>query len=210
MFLRSLLAPGFLGVSLAAATLAGMITTEQASAAIPAATVPLKLMTVAVQGNQQVSTADILQAFGYHAGDTVTRNDLAAAQKRVGTLYSSRNVGASLGEQMKISGKGVSVKLILEEQAAGAAAQPTTLVLDKVEFHGNKKVSTADLEAATKLRVGGSVSNEQLLADQQAIQALYKSKNVGASFQPQATYPNHDQHVVLIWEIHEQEGKSAN
>ncbi|GBR46556.1 FtsQ-type POTRA domain-containing protein [Gluconobacter roseus] len=209
MFLRSLLAPSFLGVSLAAATFSGMITTGYASAAIPAPTVPLKLMTVAVQGNHQVPTADILQAFGYHAGDTVTRNDLAAAQKRVGALYSSRNVGASLGEQMKISDKGISVKLILEEQAAGAAAQPTALVLDKVEFQGNRKVTTAELEAATKLRAGGPVSNEQLSADQQAIQALYKSKNVGASFQPQATYPNHDQHVVLIWQIHEQD-KSAN
>lgn len=209
MSLRSLLVPGFLGVSLAAATFTGLITTGQALAAIPAPTVPLKLMTVAVQGNHQVPTADILQAFGYHAGETVTRNDLAEAQKRVGALYSSRNVGASLGEQMKIAGKGVSVKLILEEQAAAAPAQLVALVLDKVEFHGNRKVSTADLEAATKLRAGGPVSNELLSADQQAIQALYKDKKVGGSIQPQATYPNHDQHVVLAWEIHEQD-KSAN
>ncbi|MBS1103848.1 hypothetical protein JK202_12630 [Gluconobacter sp. Dm-62] len=209
MSLRSLLARSFLGVSLATVSVTGMTTTEHAFAAIPASTVPLKLMTVAVQGNSRVPTADILQAFGYHAGDMVTRNDLSAAQKRVGDLYSSRNVGASLGEQLRISGKGVSVKLVLEEQAAGAAVQPTALVLDKVEFQGNKKVSTADLEAATKLRAGSPISNELLSADQQAIQALYKSKNVGASFQPQATYPNHDQHVVLVWTIHEQE-KAAN
>lgn len=209
MSLRSLLARSFLGVSLAVVPVTGMIITEQAHAAIPAPTVPLKLMTVAVQGNSRVPTADILQAFGYHAGDKVTRNDLDAGQKRVGELYSSRNVGTSLEERLRISGNGVAVKIILEEQAASAPAQPASLVLDKVEFQGNKKVSTADLEAATKLRAGGPVSNELLSADQQAIQALYKNKNVGGSFQPQATYPNHDQHVVLVWVIKEQD-KAAN
>lgn len=205
MSLRPLLTRSFLGLSLAVASFTGTAVTEYAFAAVPASTAPLKLMKIAVQGNSRVSTADILQAFGYHAGDTVTRNDLAAGQKRVGDLYSSRNVGTSLGEQMRISGNGVSVKLVLEEQAAAAAAQPASLVLDKVEFQGNKKVSTADLEAATKLRAGSPVTNELLSADQQAIQALYKSKNVGGSIQPQATYPNHDQHVVLVWSIHEQE-----
>lgn len=208
MSLRSLLARSFLGVSLAVVPVTGMIITEQAHAAIPAPTVPLKLMTVAVQGNSRVPTADILQAFGHHAGDMVTRDELAAAQKRVGDLYSARKVGVSLGEQMRISGKAVSVKLVIEEQAAGAAS-PTALVVDKVEFQGNKKVSTADLEAATKLRAGGPVTNELLAADMQAIQALYKSKKASGSIQPQATYPNHDQHVVLVWSIHEQD-KAGN
>lgn len=208
MSFHSLLARSFLGVSLAVASVSSMTITAPAHAAIPAPTVPLKLMTVAVQGNSNVATADILQAFGYHAGDMVTRDDLAAAQKRVGDLYSARKVGVSLGEQMRISGKAVSVKLVIEEQAPGVAT-PVALVLDKVEFQGNKKVSTADLEAATKLRAGGAVSNELLAADQQAIQALYKSKNVAGSIQPQATYPNHDQHVVLVWSIHEQD-KAGN
>ncbi|KXV66303.1 POTRA domain-containing protein [Gluconobacter oxydans] len=208
MSLRSLLARSFLGVSLAVVPVTGMIITEQAHAAIPAPTVPLKLMTVAVQGNSRVPTADILQVFGHHAGDMVTRDELAAAQKRVGDLYSARKVGVSLGEQLRISGKAVSVKLVIEEQAAGAAS-PTALVLDKVEFQGNKKVSTADLEAATKLRAGGPVTNELLAADMQAIQALYKSKKASGSIQPQATYPNHDQHVVLVWSIHEQD-KAGN
>jgi len=203
MSLRFLLARSFLlGVSLAVVPVTGMSITEHAHAAIPASTVPLKLMAVAVQGNSRVPTADILQAFGHHAGDMVTRDELAAAQKRVGDLYSARNVGVSLGEQMRVSGKAVSVKLVIEEQAAGAAT-PTALVLDKVEFQGNKKVSTADLEAATKLRAGGPVTNELLAADMQAIQALYKSKKASGSIQPQATYPNHDQHVVLVWSIHE-------
>ncbi len=208
MSLRPLLARSFLGVSLAVASVTGITITAPAHAAIPATSVPLKLMKVAVQGNSHVPTADILQAFGYHAGDMVTRDDLAVAQKRVGDLYSARKVGVSLGEQMRISGKAVSVKLVIEEQAPGAAT-PVSLVLDKVEFEGNKKVSTAELEAATKLRAGGPVSNELLSADQQAIQALYKSKNVSGSIQPQATYPNHDQHVVLVWSIHEQD-KSGN
>lgn len=208
MSLCSLLARSFLGVSLAVVPMTGMIITEQAHAAIPAPTVPLKLMTVAVQGNSRVSTTDILHAFGHHAGDMVTRDELAAAQKRVGDLYSVRNVGVRLGEKMRIAGKGVSVQLVIEEQAAGAAT-PTALVLDKVEFQGNKKVSTADLEAATKLRAGGPITNELLSADMQALQALYKSRKVSGSIQPQATYPNHDQHVVLVWSIHEQD-KAGN
>lgn len=209
MSLRPLLARSVLSVSLAVASFAGTAATEYAFAAAPAPNVPLKLMSVAVQGNSRVPTADILQAFGYHAGDKVTRNDLDASQKRIGELYSSRNVGTSLEERLRISGDGVAVKIILEEQAASAPAQPTALVLDKVAFQGNKKVSTADLETATKLRAGGPVSNELLSADQQAIQGLYKAKNVGVSFQPQATYPNHDQHVVLVWVINEQD-KAAN
>ncbi|MBF0877438.1 hypothetical protein HKD21_11345 [Gluconobacter cerevisiae] len=209
MSLRPLLVRSVLSVSLAVASFAGTAATEYAFAAVPAPDVPLKLMSVAIQGNSRVPTADILQAFGYHAGDKVTRNDLDASQKRIGELYSSRHVGTSLEERLRISGNGVAVKVILEEQAASAPAQPTALVLDRVEFQGNKKVSTADLEAATKLRAGGPVSNELMSADQQAIQALYKSKNVGGAFQAQATYPNHDQHVVLVWIINEHD-KAAN
>ncbi|GBR71996.1 POTRA domain-containing protein [Gluconobacter kanchanaburiensis] len=210
MSLRFLLTRNFFGMTLAVAPLTAMTITNTASAAIPAPTVPLKLMTVAVQGNHHVATADILQAFGYHAGDIVTRNDLIEGQKRVSALYSARNVGAELAEQMRIAGKGISVKLVLEEQADAAPAGPVALVLDKVEFQGNRKVSTEALEAATKLRAGGPVSNDLLAGDQRAIQALYQAKKVSGSIQPQVTYPNHDQHVVLIWDVHEQESKKAD
>lgn len=202
MSVRSHMARGLLGLTLATGSLLGSGVTQYAVAA-PGMTDPLKLMSVSVSGNSAVSTPDILQAFGYHAGQTVTRNDLAAAQKRVGDLYSSHNVGVSLGEQMRFAGKGVSVKLTLAEQAP-SEAKTIPLVLDKVVFVGNRAVPTSALEAATKLHAGGPVTADAVAADAQAIQTLYKGKNVGASLQPQATYPNHDQHVVLTWTIKEQ------
>lgn len=77
-------------------------------------------------------------------------------------------------------------------------------MLDSVSFSGNAKVPSAALEAVTKLRAGSTVSNETVAADAAAIQNVYKTKDVGVSIQPEATYPNHDNHVVLVWRIKEQ------
>ncbi|WP_040509794.1 FtsQ-type POTRA domain-containing protein [Gluconobacter morbifer] len=206
---RFMLIHALSGVSLGTALLMAPVPAAQASASQTASqNSPLRLTAVALKGNHRVSTEDILKAFGYQPGQTVTRADLNAAQQRIGALYSSRNVGTSLGEQLRITGNAVEVHLIFEEQAAPAQQPAAGLVLDQVTFAGNQKVSTAELQAATSLHAGSPVSNDTLLADEKAIQALYKSKNLGASIQPEATYPQHNNHVVLTWQIREVASKS--
>ena len=96
-----------------------------------------------------------------------------------------------------IGNKDVEVQWLIGEQAAQA---PQALVVDEVVFTGNKKVSTADLQAATALKAGSEVSNDTVSADQQAIQALYKKKNVSMSVGMTPTYPTPG-HAVVTWTI---------
>lgn len=204
MVARSIFVRTALGFALFTASLTSVVPLDNAYArALPAQTAPLTLSAVKVEGNKAVSTEDILRAFGHQPGDHVTQDDLKASQQRVADLYSQRNIGGSLGEQMKIKGASVMVTLLIGEQSAHPAATGQQLVLDQVEFKGNTRIPTEALAAVTHLRPGGAVSDKSVVTDETAIQSAYKSKNLAVRIQPVATYPNHDHHVVLTWQIDE-------
>ncbi|MFC0501598.1 POTRA domain-containing protein [Asaia krungthepensis] len=173
------------------------------AASAPAADAPLTLKVLKVEGNKSVPTEDIMASFPYHVGDTVTRDQLDAGLQKVADLYKAKNVGAKFSEKERFVKNTVQFYLVIEEQAPQAAAAPAPFVLDKVEFVGNKQVPTSELEAATKLRPGATVTAEAATADTQAIQKIYQKHNLGVQIQPVATQPNHDNHVVLTYQITE-------
>ncbi|GAN90650.1 surface antigen [Gluconobacter frateurii M-2] len=203
MFSRSMLTQAGFGLGLGAILLVGSALAEPAAPPpVPAMDAPLQLGTVAVEGNKSVPSEDILETFGYHSGQSVTRAQLSDAQKRVAELYQSRGVGADLGEQMHISANKVDVKLVLREEVPHTH-EARQLIVDKVDFDGNSSVPTPTLAAATRLQEGAAISDQTLAADEAAIQQVYREKNLGAEIQPQVVYPNHDNHLVLVWQIKE-------
>ncbi|WP_162922315.1 POTRA domain-containing protein [Asaia bogorensis] len=180
----------------------GLVSPASAASA-PAADAPLTLKILKVEGNKAVSTDEIMAALPYHVGDTVTRDQLDAGVQKVADLYKAKNLGAKFSEKERFVKNTVQFYLVIEEQAPQAAAAPAPFVLDKVEFVGNKKVPTAELEAVTKLRPGATVTAEAATADTQAIQKVYQKHDLGVQIQPVATQPNHDNHVVLTYQITE-------
>ncbi|MBO1359224.1 hypothetical protein J2D73_05360 [Acetobacter sacchari] len=172
------------------------------AASAPSADTPLTLKTLKITGNSQVATSDIDAAVPFHVGDTVTQTQIAAGLQDVMGVYKAKNVGASFGQKLKFIGKNVEVEWQIGEQAA---AGPAKLVVDSVAFSGNKKVSSDELAAATKLRPGSEVTNESVSADQQAIQGVYKAKGVSAGIGMTPNYPSPN-HVVITWTITEKSG----
>lgn len=207
MFSRSMLtqagaALGLGAILMMGAALAEPVAPPPAPPPVPSMDTPLQLGSVAVEGNGNVASADILTAFGYHSGQTVTRAQLSGAQKRVADLYQARGIGADLGEQMHISGNTVDVKLVLREEVSHSRTA-RGLVVDKVAFDGNSQIPTPTLAAATSLQEGTSISDQTLAADEAAIEKIYRERNLGAEIQPQVVYPHHDNHLVLVWQIKE-------
>ncbi|AQS87451.1 surface antigen protein [Neoasaia chiangmaiensis NBRC 101099] len=196
-------------VALAVGCLSGSVVTEtvltraHAAAAAPAADTPLTLKVLKVSGNQQISTDAIMAALPYHVGDTVTRNQLDAGIQQVMALYKDKNVGAKFGERERFVGKTIQLYVTIQEMAPNAAPAAAALVVDQINFVGNSKVPTPELQAATKLRPGSPISTEAVTADETAMQAVYKKHNIGSQIQPVATQPNHDNHVVLTYQITE-------
>lgn len=180
----------------------GAVTPAMAASA-PAPSAPLTLKVLKVEGNSAVATADIMAVLPYHVGDTVTRDQLDAGVQKVADLYKAKNLGAKFSEKERFVKNTVQFYLVIEEQAPSAAPAPAPFVLDKVEFVGNKQVPTAELEAATKLHPGATVTAEAATADTVAIQKIYQKHNLGVQIQPVATQPNHDNHVVLTYQITE-------
>jgi len=192
------------GASLALGVIAPIVVTSPAlAAAAPGPDVPLKLTVLKVQGNQRVATSDIDAALPFHVGDTVTRAQVNDGLQKVLALYQQKNVGARFGEKTTFVGKTIQVLVSVDEQAAGAAPAASALMLDSVSFTGNSRISSADLSAATQMRAGQTVTDQSVAADETAIQALYKKRGIGAQIQPEATYPHHDNHVVLVYKITE-------
>ncbi|AOX17520.1 POTRA domain-containing protein [Kozakia baliensis] len=190
--------------SVSGAALTGYpFSTPAYAAGAPANDAPLTLKILKVSGNQQISTADITAALPYHVGSTVTREQLDAGVQKVMELYKAKNIGAKFGERERFVKNTVQFYITIEETAPGAAPAPAALVLDQINFVGNKKVPTAELQTATKLRAGSPVSTESVTADETAIQEVYKKHGIGTQIQPVAAQPNHDNHVVLTYQISE-------
>lgn len=203
MLTRHLLARSALAVAIATGFASVSFSGPQAfAAAPPPATAPLKLKSLVITGNKQVSTDDILAALPFHQGDTVTRNQIDAGVQDVMGVYQKKNVGLKFGEKLKFAGSAVSVEWVIDEQAA-PEVQHVALVVDKIVFEGNKKLSAADLTNATKLRPGSTIDQAAMAADQEAVQKAYQAHNVSAAIQVVPSQPAGDNHVVLTYQISE-------
>ncbi|MBS4074331.1 hypothetical protein KGY14_03890 [Ameyamaea chiangmaiensis] len=195
------------GLSLAIGGLAATALTPSVSfAAPPAADAPLKLNKLTVTGNAKVATSDIMAAVPFHVGDTVTQTQIMDGLHDVMAVYEKNKVNARFGQSLKfIDNKKVEVTWAVSDEQAVTNAPAQALVVEAVNFTGNKKVSSADLTAATKLRPGSEVTQDTYAADQAAIVALYKKKGVGVKVSSAAAQPHNDNRVDITYTLEEQD-----
>ncbi|MFT8420165.1 MAG: POTRA domain-containing protein [Gluconacetobacter sp.] len=199
---RHLLARSALAVAIATGFASASFSGPQALAASPpAANAPLKLKSLVITGNKLVSTDEILAALPFHQGDTVTRDQIAAGAQDVMGVYQKKNVGLKFGQKMKFVGAAVYVEWMIEEQAPEVVQ--TALVVDKIVFEGNKKLSAADLTNATKLRPGSTIDQAAMAADQAAVQKAYQAHDISAAIQVVPSQAPGSNHVVLTYQISE-------
>jgi len=194
-----------LALSLAGVPAIGALAPEMAfAAAPPPADAPLTLTKLAVQGNAKVSTSDIMAAVPFHVGDTVTQNQIMDGLHAVMGVYENDKINAKFGQSLKFIGKKVEVTWVVSDEAAVTSAPAAALVVEAINFQGNKQVSSADLTAATTLRPGAEVTQETYAADQAAIVALYKKKGIGVKVSSSAAQPHGDNKVDITYTLQEQ------
>ncbi|MBE7212193.1 MAG: hypothetical protein INR65_14320 [Gluconacetobacter diazotrophicus] len=162
---------------------------------------------VTFSGNEKVSTDELMAALPYQPGSKVDQAALQADINAVSAAYGKHNVGAKISAQMKVlQHTKAIVAITVEEQAPVApVVRHVGNVADAVTVQGNKKVSTADILAASRIQPGGPVTNESLSAAQAAIIALYKQKNIGVSVQTNFANASEVGHVNITFVVTEKD-----
>ena len=160
-----------------------------------------KLDSVTFVGNQRVPTDTLETAAGLHKGDKVNRDSIVEAFQRIVAEYGKQNVGGTITPTMEVQSGRMKVVFTIAEAAAPAAVLKDPL-LDHETFTGNVKVKNEQLAAALTIKPGTGVTRDMVVADENAISAVYKAAKVAALIQPKATNTN-DGHVDLNFQITE-------
>ncbi len=162
------------------------------------------LSKVTFQGNAQVPTSELEAALPIQPGGTLDRDGAQSELDAIGDVYKKHNVGVGISQRLSTLGKKASITYVLTEQALVA---PTVthvgITVDSVSVTGNSRIGTDVILAAANLPVGSQVNNDKIGAAQNAITALYKKKNIGATVATNWTFPQ-PQHVAMVFKITEQ------
>ncbi|NHO31308.1 POTRA domain-containing protein [Acetobacter fallax] len=111
-----------------------------------------------------------------------------------------RHLAAGLGLMLS----GVTVLAVPPAESAQAATPGANepLKLKGLHITGNKLVSTADIMSVVPFHVGDLVSQDQISQGLDAVENLYKSKNIGGSFGGGLKFTGNT--VDVSWAITEQ------
>lgn len=181
----------------------GSLLATSALAASPQDTANFKLDHVVFQGNSRVSTDTLNSIVGVAPGDTINRDKVVEAFNNVIAEYKKDDVGGSIDPVMSFPHPGhMNLTFKITEQAAPAPAKHVPLVMDHETVTGNVKVSSDRLASALTLKTGDTVTTQQLIADRDAIAAVYKGAKMGVAINPNVTYPTPG-HVDVNFEITE-------
>ncbi|MCI1438445.1 MAG: hypothetical protein LKI03_01905 [Acetobacter indonesiensis] len=170
--------------------------------ALPPVTAPLVLKQLTILGNQRIPANRLMAAVPFHVGDTVSQSRITQGLQDVMKVYQQDNVGARFHQNLKLTGKNVEVEWKIEE--TGAAATTTSpLKLESVDFSGNLHVATSELRKVLHLQPGQTVTPDDVLSDEKAIQAVYVKKNIGVTIEPDVQYPHKDERVAITYKVTE-------
>jgi outer membrane protein assembly factor BamA len=164
-------------------------------------TMMFTLDSVTFEGNQRVSTDTLNSVVGLEKGQQVNRDSIVQAFQNVTDEYKKENVGGTIQPVMKLSGKHMSVVFQISELAPAA---PVTVqpVLDHETFTGNVKISSERLAPALTIKPGTPVTKEMIIADMNALSAVYKGANQSVLITPKmTTLP--EGHLDLNFELNE-------
>ena len=185
--------------TVAAVGLAALFSTAAPSIAAPSA---WTLTRVNFVGNSQVPTSELEAALPIRPGDPIDRAGLESETDAVGGVYRKHNVGVNISQRLSALGSKATLTYTLAEQTTPPPVTHVGITADSVSVTGNKRVSTAAILAAANIAPGSLVDNARIQAAQNAITALYKKQNVGASIATDWTTPA-PQHVAMVFKITE-------
>ena len=185
-------------VRAAAISLAGLLATTTSLAAPSSWT----LTKVDFHGNSQVPTSELEAALPFKPGDKIDRAGLQSETDAVGSVYQKHNVGVNIGQRLSALGPKATLTFTLAEQTSVPVVTHVGITADSVSVTGNKRVSTAAILAAANIAPGSQVDNVKIQAAQNAVTALYKKKNIGASVATDWTNLA-PQHVAMVFKITE-------
>ncbi|MCQ8278341.1 FtsQ-type POTRA domain-containing protein [Acetobacteraceae bacterium KSS8] len=164
------------------------------------------LTKITFQGNSQVPTDELMSALPYKVGDKVDHAALQEDANAVGAVYQKHNVGAGITQKMtSLHNKAQLTYVIDEKPPVAPTVVHVGITADTVNVTGNKKISTAQILAASGIKPGDTVTNEKIQAAQTAIQGLYKKANIGASISTDWTNAAQPQHINLVFKITEKD-----
>jgi outer membrane protein assembly factor BamA len=163
---------------------------------------------VIITGSKTVPQDKLLAAIQAHPGAHMTKDEIVADQDAILKILGDAHVGG--GIKTSIVGRGSRVDVTFAINDEGVQAPVVTKVAPKLStqvFAGNKKIPTADLEAATGLKPGDDLSEARLQAAQAAMAELYKKKKtISVSIQGDIK-PDGAGHVEIDWQITETKPK---
>ncbi|GEN62114.1 POTRA domain-containing protein [Acetobacter oeni] len=116
--------------------------------------------------------------------------------------FSLRHLAVGFGLIMS----GAAMIIVAPANVAQAAAPPGAdepLTLSALHIEGNKQVATPDIMSVVPFHVGDTVTQNQISKGLDAVQQLYKSKNVGGSFGGGMKFIG--KKVEVTWNITEQQ-----
>ncbi len=161
---------------------------------------------VTITGSKSVPTEKLLAVIHEQKGSRVTQADIVADQDAISKVLGQSNVVGGIQTSMATkSNKHIEVTFAVHDE--GVQAPTVTKIAAKLHaqiFDGNKSIPSDKLAAATGLNPGDELTNDKVLAAENAIAAAYKAAklpvNMGISGGPQKTA---GAQYDLVWHIKE-------
>ena len=161
---------------------------------------------VTITGSKSVPTEKLMAAIREQKGSRVTQADIVADQDAISKVLGDANVVGGIQTSMATKpNKHIEVTFAVRDQ--GVQAPVVTKIAAKLHaqiFDGNTSIPSEKLAAATGLNPGDVLTNDSVVAAENAIAAAYKAAklpvNMGISGGPQKTASGQ---YDLLWHIKE-------
>jgi len=164
---------------------------------------------VTITGNKSVTTDKLLAVVQEHPGSKVTVNDIIADRDAISKVLEDAHVLGTVTPSVKTQGPKSEVVFTIDDQ--GVHAPVVTHVAPKLDaeiFDGNVSIPTDTLAAASGLKPGDDLSNEKIMAAEQAIFATYKAAKLPVSVAISGeNKPVANGKVDVLWHIVETKAK---
>ncbi len=164
---------------------------------------------VTITGNKTVTTDKLMAVVQEHPGQKVTVNDIIADRDAISKVLEDAHVGGAVKPSVKTVGSKSEIIFAIEDE--GVQAPVVTKVAPKLDaeiFDGNASIPSDKLAEASGLKPGDELSNEKILAAQQAIVAAYKAAKlpIGVTINGENKVVGNGK-VDVLWHVVETKGK---
>ena len=164
---------------------------------------------VTITGNKSVPTDQLMAVVQEHPGSKVTANDIIADRDAISKVLENAHVVGSVNPTVRTQGARSEIVFTIVDQ--GVQAPVVTKVAPKLDqeiFEGNASIASDKLADASGLKPGDDLSNEKILAAEQAIFAVYKGAKLPVSVQISGENKSvANGKIDVIWHITETKAK---